>query len=500
MPISFKQLHDGATSVSPDSPTSVTALSNSSLSTTATTATSLSTTSTSVSAFLKAVFARSESLDKAGQPEPDSPDSPWSESGRRRQRTLVRRSSQSRFKARNQTIVILDWDDTLFPTTFVEQQFGNRSGVPAAGETDKTEEELKDAMNKIEDCQASTEALLHCIQRFGRIIIVTLSSRSKLSKLCEAWYPRVWKLLKDTPVNIVYALEYHKVGTGKTPDDLTNGYWAWVKGRAIAKQIDGFYSQYEGQTWKNVISIGDSNFERYGTLGAANAYVQRRFGNATTTESDAYVQGWRRFDSDPDWSQRLEGNHDGHIFKVRAKLLKLVEDPSPADVVQQLTLLMHWFPQIVYFDGCLNLSLDNLNEKAQKELELLLTPVATSSQPDELDPFECYITPDEYSVDEQTVADRKLNGEAVDSGHVPWTIHKPKLDKLIRFLETLNEQTVRSVRPRSPTKSTKLSAETEDGLVDSLNMKLAPADINDKVPPVECECREEDAECSVVWC
>jgi hypothetical protein len=260
---------------------------------------------------------------------------------------------------------------------------------PTPGED---EDKVKDIQEKIEACQDCAEQLLQGARCYGGIFIVTLSGRNKLKKQCEKWYPRLWQLLKSQ-VTIVYAIEMHNSSLHVDTSELDNseyssgyrtdsrfsaGYWAWVKGRAIAQEMDRFYSQYKGQTWKNIISIGDSNFERYGTLGAATAYVHKRFGDPNTKESSSYIEGWQNFDkdpqgADPQWSRGFEGVHEGHIFKVRTKVMKLIDDPSPADLAQQLKLLLSWFPSIVCLDGSINLFLDNLNEETVKSHELALT-------------------------------------------------------------------------------------------------------------------------------
>merc|ERR1719191_818350 len=197
------------------------------------------------------------------------------------------------------------------------------------------EEKLGDVQEKIEKCQASAESLLRCAQEHGRVIIVTLSSRGILQRRCEIWYPRVWKLLNDSKITIVYAIDTHRASLQKNEMNMQNpefseGHWAWVKGKALTQEVDRFYSQYKGQTWKNVISIGDSKFEIYGTVGAAGVYVQKRFSGISSSkeEDSAYVKTWTRFDSDPSWSDSFEGVHEGHLFKVRTKVMQLVPSPS----------------------------------------------------------------------------------------------------------------------------------------------------------------------------
>jgi len=241
-------------------------------------------------------------------------------------------------------------------------------------------DEFEDALSKIEECQDAAESMLRCAQSFGRVFIVTLSTRGILQKRCEAWYPRVWKLLNESQITIVYAMDIHRASV--KPDqkrdnsNFSSGHWAWVKGTAIARELERFYSQYEGQTWKNVISIGDSNFERYGTLGAASAHVQNKIYRSRTAPDEAFVKGWQNFDNDPDWSEALEGVHEGHIFKVRTKVVKMKDDPSPFDLSEQLTLILDYLPQLVCLDSCLNHQFDEVNEESKKSFQSALEDVA----------------------------------------------------------------------------------------------------------------------------
>jgi hypothetical protein len=236
--------------------------------------------------------------------------------------------------------------------------------------------EFEEALSKMEECQDAAESMLQVAKSFGHVFIVTLSTRGILQKRCEAWYPRVWKLLNESQITMVYAMDIHRASL--KPDQkgdnaqFSSGHWACVKGKAIAKELDRFYSQYEGQTWKNVISIGDSNFERYGTLGAASAHVQNKILQSRSSLDEAFVQGWKSFDNDPDWSEALEGVHEGHIFKVRAKVVKMKEEPSPFEVAEQLTLIMDCLPELVCLDSCVNHEFKEVNEQSKNSFQSAL--------------------------------------------------------------------------------------------------------------------------------
>jgi len=287
---------------------------------------------------------------------------------RRRKKTFIQHSSQHKFKDRDQTAIVFDFDDTLFPTTFLERDSGLKSENPADIET-YMQFEYDDALLKMEECQAAAESMIQVAKSFGHVFVVTLSTRGILQKRCEAWYPRVWKLLNESQITMVYAMDIHR--SSLKPDEkgdnskFSAGHWACVKGKAIAKELEHFYSQYEGQTWKNVISIGDSNFERYGTLGAASAHVQNKILRSSTALDQAFVKGWQSFDNDPDWSETLEGVHEGHIFKVRTKVVKMKDEPSSCDVAEQLMLICDCLPELVCLDSCLNHEFNDVNEESK---------------------------------------------------------------------------------------------------------------------------------------
>jgi hypothetical protein len=289
----------------------------------------------------------------------------------RKTKTFIHHNTQCQFKKCDQTAVVLDWDDTLFPTSFLKRS-GFQMHVPVNQQQNVSEEVLNEVLEAIDECQATAESLLRCAQNFGRIIIVTLSSRIALRQ-CARLYPRVFDFLKVSQISIVHALDY------KPEDSVCSG--AQLKAIAISRELDRFYSQYKGQSWKNIVSIGDSNSERYGTLGATHAYVQKRFRDtkiSPLSDERAYVEGWQCFDRDPDWSQRLEGVHEGHMFKVRTKVVKLLDAPSSTDLAQQMTLLTQWFPLIVWHDDSLDLVFNDLREETVESFESALAACARS--------------------------------------------------------------------------------------------------------------------------
>merc|ERR1740130_2474878 len=105
-------------------------------------------------------------------------------------------------------------------------------------------------------------------------------------------------------------------------------HWTGVKASAIEAQCNNCYSQYQGQTWKNVISIGDSDFERNGTRDV--------------------VKQW------------CSANSRTAYQLPRTKTVKLLDDPTCEDLSNQLKLLMSWLPELVRRDDPFNIDLDEV--------------------------------------------------------------------------------------------------------------------------------------------
>merc|ERR1719420_1311771 len=62
----------------------------------------------------------------------------------RRTKTFIRHSTQCQFKHCDQTAVVLDWDDTLFPTTFLR-----RSGFQIYAPVNQQQNVSKEVLNEV---------------------------------------------------------------------------------------------------------------------------------------------------------------------------------------------------------------------------------------------------------------------------------------------------------------------------------------------------------------
>eukprot|EP00928_Gymnodinium_smaydae_P032940 TRINITY_DN23738_c0_g1_i2.p1 TRINITY_DN23738_c0_g1~~TRINITY_DN23738_c0_g1_i2.p1 ORF type:complete len:646 (+),score=123.61 TRINITY_DN23738_c0_g1_i2:114-2051(+) len=233
----------------------------------------------------------------------------------------LRRSSQGLFARREQTCILIDWDDTLFPTSHIR----NYSAMSRA---------------QVMECHAAAVELLRLAHSLGRVIIVTLAQNGWVNQCCNKYFPQLGRLIRESSIKVVHA----RVGEA---DSLRS--YADMKTQAISSELAEFYTQYDGQTWKNVISIGDSDFEREGTRRATDAYLT---GPASARPA-------------------------GHAVSVRTKTFKMVEHPCIEELTLQLSLLHKWMHRIVALDSSLDLELrDARNPADARRVEMALRAAA----------------------------------------------------------------------------------------------------------------------------
>jgi len=289
--------------------------------------------------------------------------------------TCCQRDSQQFFADKGQTVIVFDWDDTLFPTWFLSEKLRMDMSLPFTKQKHLARRKLNLVKKLLATCEAKAVAALTTASEHAHVVVVTLASSGWVGIACQNFYPEVGRILQEKQIQIVYAQERarslppHNKLKYQSAEELER-HWGLVKGQAIARELTRFYSQYEGQSWKNVISIGDSLFERYGLLAASSAYMQ---GTRITNPNSSV---WK-----PDQEGCWEQVSDGHVKKLRAKCCKFVDEPDIDELTLELDVLEQWFPGMVALDDGFDLNLEALQSEEQAlQIEAVLrceAPVST---------------------------------------------------------------------------------------------------------------------------
>lgn len=257
--------------------------------------------------------------------------------------------SQDEYFERDQTIIILDWDDTLCPTTWTkqEQQRLKKNLTQVA-------EHYRERLDLL---ARQCVALLTAANELGRVVIVTNAVFPWVESSCQCFLPSLCPLLKT--VSVIYARQVYEdkasgsfmpkvFNTNFTPSVMRQPRrvqtqtdpqrWKEV---AFEKEIADFYSRYKHQSWKNVISIGDSVWERE----AARKVVPLR--------------------------PSLER-------KCRTKTVKLFGEPGIEDLTMQVRVIRKIIAAMVQHDGDLDIELGAQDLHDGVSLEGIITPTSST--------------------------------------------------------------------------------------------------------------------------
>jgi len=208
-------------------------------------------------------------------------------------------SSDFRFETQ-ETILIFDWDDTVLPSTWVQNQ-GLRLDAGS---------ELSDGQRcQLSEVATAAAETLRLAKQLGTVVLVTNAERGWIELSCQKFLPTLYPSLENVKV-LSARTTYESAGLSSPLD--------W-KLRAFESEIHRIYgpvipSHLESR--KNVLSLGDSVHEREALIRAT-----------------------------------------ADLPNCRWKSLKFVERPEIGQLCKQHSLVSHCFDRVVHHDGNLDLCL-----------------------------------------------------------------------------------------------------------------------------------------------
>jgi hypothetical protein len=279
--------------------------------------------------------------------------------------SLASTGSQSEYLKPEQTIILFDWDDTLCPSNWIRENRPALSFFRPAPTDEKYQGPLRELSKHV-------LATLNLAMKMGKVIIVTNAMEPWVETSCRNFLPQLMEVVSKLPV--IYARSifdsvdrcdpsaknkaapqrgglanaasraplpglFSSNGTNKLAnynarlanqqvDELAPQKW---KEMAFEQEITGFYSRYQHQSWKNVISIGDSIFER-------------------------------------DAVRRVVLNRPSAKKKCRTKTAKLLDEPEMHELIAQVRVIHDALGLMVQYDGNLDIEIDEEDLKLDLSL------------------------------------------------------------------------------------------------------------------------------------
>lgn len=170
--------------------------------------------------------------------------------------------------------MFLDWDDTLFPTTDIFDNWG----WPSRPEQWESLSFTSDQERFLERWRTEIQLYIRTATSLSeRCVIVTNAKPGWVDQCIAKFAPDLKALVHKDGVRVVYAREALKMREKLRPgsprgspcrnadDDVCEAEYheelMKAKFFAMRREAKDFYSQYPEQTWKNILSIGDAKYE-----------------------------------------------------------------------------------------------------------------------------------------------------------------------------------------------------------------------------------------------
>jgi hypothetical protein len=141
------------------------------------------------------------------------------------------------------TILIFDWDDTVLPSTWVQEQ-----GLGLGDESVVTPEQQA-ILATMSEYAAQT---LNAAKRHGKVVLVTNAEHGWIELSCKKFMPDLMPALEDVK-RLSARSTYEHQGV------ISPFQWKYY---AFDSEIKSFFKEFAPDQRKNVISFGDSAHER----------------------------------------------------------------------------------------------------------------------------------------------------------------------------------------------------------------------------------------------
>eukprot|EP00928_Gymnodinium_smaydae_P096793 TRINITY_DN8620_c0_g3_i2.p1 TRINITY_DN8620_c0_g3~~TRINITY_DN8620_c0_g3_i2.p1 ORF type:complete len:389 (+),score=63.30 TRINITY_DN8620_c0_g3_i2:128-1294(+) len=217
-----------------------------------------------------------------------------------------------------ETIVFLDFDDTIFPTTWLQDLSSEAcQDITSLDELRAYDAAAAANMARLESVAISflrTAAALA-----GEVVIVTLGRECWIERCLRGFFPNLRDELSKLSIGVSYARE--ALPKRKVRAAILEGMdvYSLMKRAAMKSSITKFYSKRPKQSWKNCISIGDSTIER-------DALEDLTF-------------------------TRVQLSKSGKQKTVRSKTVKFQYSPSVDALTSEIELMVSCLSALTHYDG-----------------------------------------------------------------------------------------------------------------------------------------------------
>jgi len=166
--------------------------------------------------------------------------------------TKVRSSSQGFWAERDHSVLILDWDDTIFPTTWVREDCSLIWKLPLDSQLDASDSRAQLIKGLLANHLKKAEEFIETAMSVANVFIVTLARRPWVSTSITNFMPGFRRVMEKHQVKCIYAQEYFtdELRAEYDKDEFRSSeqlgeFWTRVKTSAISHELEHQQVQLE---------------------------------------------------------------------------------------------------------------------------------------------------------------------------------------------------------------------------------------------------------------
>jgi hypothetical protein len=227
------------------------------------------------------------------------------------------------------TVLFLDWDDTLFPTSHIEQHCPALWQVLCDGSSDACAEHTA----ILEESMQATAALLRLAASMTHVCVVTMGCTGWVETCCRIVMPELLSLLVQLDIRVIYARGTMPAGYIRVASKDGLSISQQCKQRAMTRALRKLNKRTNAGAraslcWHSVLSIGDSEAER---LALQDVLLD---------------------------DETLDRR--GAFSDCACKTVKLLDSPCLEMLLAELQIMVSWLGRLVCQDGTIDISFDDL--------------------------------------------------------------------------------------------------------------------------------------------
>eukprot|EP00929_Paragymnodinium_shiwhaense_P063483 TRINITY_DN31705_c0_g1_i1.p1 TRINITY_DN31705_c0_g1~~TRINITY_DN31705_c0_g1_i1.p1 ORF type:complete len:717 (+),score=182.69 TRINITY_DN31705_c0_g1_i1:89-2239(+) len=233
-----------------------------------------------------------------------------------------------------ETCIFFDWDDTLCPTTFIKADsrlhwsekapcFGDEPGMLL----DEQQPDGPTMAEVLNNHVKVAEKVLRSAAELGKVVLVTLGQKGWVETSSENFLPGLLDVIQELCIKVVYARESLKKWQLRTATFDRLDILRLMKQISMQKELKRHYKRRPNPSWKNVLSIGDSEVEQ-------EALIEAIF-------------------------RRIQHDKNGDVATCHCKTVLLPDEPSLVQLTVELEVLNVWLDTLVGYDGHVALDLSS---------------------------------------------------------------------------------------------------------------------------------------------